>query len=168
MCKSILSDKLPYTLHTIRETFSRGSGLDICATIARDQGYTSLFFCDTDMLFTKRDIFDNAKTILGNNQIFYPICFSFTQANHEQGYWRDVGYGMVFMNTETYFNSSRWKHNVSWGYEDNDLYNNLPKEKIVRSKCLGYFHQWHPNSIEFKTAEYPIKKYLGKAAIVSI
>ena len=167
LCAGICSDVLPYVVHTVKGyTFSRGTGLDTAAKIAKERGHTSLFFCDSDMYFTERYIFDKAAEVLEEKKIFYPICFSFTLPNHQRGYWRDTGYGMVFMNTETYFNSSRWKHNVSWGWEDNELHASMNKNKIVRIPCNGYFHQWHPNSIYFKTQEYPIKHFVGKHAIV--
>lgn len=166
LCETILEGKIPYILHIVSDTFSRGSGLDLAAKIARNQGISSLFFCDADMYFTRRYIFERAYEALANNRIFYPVCFSFTQVDHQRGYWRDSGYGMVFMNTDVYFNSSRWKHNVSWGYEDNDLYKNFSNQNIVRLNCPGYFHQWHPNSIEFKTLEYPIKTYIGRKAVI--
>jgi len=169
MCKEICSDLLPYVIHSVKGyDFSRGTGLDTAAKIAKERKYNSLFFCDSDMLFTDRTIFDKAVAVLEEDKIFYPICFSFTQPDHRRGYWRDSGYGMVFMKTEKYFKSIGWKHNVSWGWEDNELHKQFNKDKVVRLPCNGYFHQWHPNSIGFKTQEYPIKHFVGKHAIVDV
>lgn len=164
ICKSSLPT-IPYIVHTEKATFSRGTGLDIAATIAKEKGHKALFFCDSDMYFTDSTIFDKGQKSLEENKIFYPICFSFTLPSHEEGYWRHSGYGMLFIKTETYFNSSRWKHNISWGEEDNNLFRNFPKSSIEREKVNGYFHQWHPNSMDFKTLNYPIKEYIGKSAI---
>jgi hypothetical protein len=168
ICKGILADKIPYVLHIEKGTFSRGGGLSIAARIAKERGHTSLFFCDADMYFTRSYIFERAAEALAKNKIYYPICFSFTQPDHQQGFWRDTGYGMVFIKTDEYFNSSGWKYNISWGQEDDNLFNNLRTSgtEIIRSMAIGYFHQWHPNSIIFKTLEYPVKKYVGKAAII--
>lgn len=165
ICKGILID-IPFVVHTERSTFSRGTGLDIAATIAKERGHQVLFFCDADMYFTRPYIFDRAIEYIKQDKIYYPICFSFTLPSHERGYWRDSGYGMLFIKTETYFNSSRWKHNISWGEEDNNLFKSLPTSSIERSIAIGYFHQWHPNSIDFKTSNYPIKIYAGKSAII--
>jgi hypothetical protein len=83
-----------------------------------------------------------------------------------RGFWRDTGYGMLFIKTDNYFSIEQWKHNVSWGEEDNEMLKNFKDEQITREKGIGYYHQWHPESIGFKTQEYPIKSYVGKNAIL--
>ena len=73
---------------------------------------------------------------------------------------------MLFIKTEQYFSTEKWKHNISWGEEDNEMRNNFKEDQIIREKISGYYHQWHPESIVFKTQEYPIKTYVGKNAIL--
>ena len=150
----ILDGHIRYIVHTEKGTFSRGTGLHIAATLAKQRGHNSLFFCDADMYFTKHYIFDQAKQILEQNKIYYPICFSFTQPDHMFGFWRDTGYGMMFCKTETYFSIKPWQHNIGWGEEDNLMLQNFQSEQIVRTKGIGFFHQWHPNSMVFKNSEY--------------
>jgi glycosyltransferase involved in cell wall biosynthesis len=161
----ILDGHIRYIVKKVDEPFSRGSGLHISAEIAKENGNDSLFFCDADMYFTRHYVFDRAEELLKVNKVYYPICFSFTQADHMKGYWRDSGYGMMFISTEKYFATKRWQHNVSWGEEDNAMLRNFSSDEVFRANGVGYFHQWHPNSIVFKTLEYPVKHYVGKAAI---
>jgi len=166
VANGILGGQIDYVVHKTDDIFSRGTGLHIAATIAEDRGHTSLFFCDADMYFTKHYVFDRAAEYLKLNKIYYPICFSFTQMDHMKGFWRDTGFGMLFIKTETYFSTKPWKHNISWGEEDNEMRRNFTKDQIVREIAAGYFHQWHPESIAFKTQEYPVKTYVGKNAIL--
>jgi len=168
VAKGILQDQIPFVVHSLNETFSRGTGLDIAATIAKERGHDSLFFCDADMYFTSKQVFNRAKEILDKGKVYYPICFSFTLPDHMKGYWRDSGYGMMFIKTAQYFKIIRWQHNISWGEEDRIMVRQFMDKQIQRENGHGYFHQWHPNSIEFKTLEYPVKEYVGKVAIQKI
>jgi len=161
----ILDGHIRFVVETQKGQFSRGTGLHLAAEIAKERGHDSLFFCDADMYFTKHHIFDQAKQALEKDKVYFPICFSFTQPDHLKGFWRDTGYGMMFIKTETYCSVEGWQHNISWGEEDNLMHRNFKPEQILRSRAFGYFHQWHPNSIVFKTLEYPVKHYAGKAAV---
>jgi glycosyltransferase involved in cell wall biosynthesis len=163
----MLDGHIRYVVHTEKGVFSRGSGLHIAANLAKERGHDSLFFCDADMYFTKHFIFDQAKEALKKNKIYFPMCFSFTQPDHLKGFWRDTGYGMMFISLEKYFSIQGWQHNISWGEEDNLMFRNFKSEEILRTRAIGYFHQWHPNSIVFKTLEYPVKHYAGKSAVQS-
>jgi glycosyltransferase involved in cell wall biosynthesis len=161
----ILDGHIRCVVHTEKAVFSVGSGRHIGATIAKERGHDTIFFCDTDMYFTHRYVFDRAAEAIQENKVYYPMCFSFTQADHMKGFWRDTGYGMLFIKTSRYFEGDKWQHNVSWGEEDNIMFNSFNKSDIVRGRAHGFFHQWHPNSIVFKTLEYPVKYYAGKAAV---
>ena len=157
---------IPYTLITKNETFNRGGGLDAAAEAAKTMGIDSLFFCDSDMIFTEHHIFDQAYDALSKNKIYYPICFSYTTSKHTHGFWRDSGYGMVFMTTAMYFTTDRWRNNITWGWEDRALHDTLDPALVVRTRANGYYHQWHPNSSEFKTKEYAVKTYMGSSSAV--
>jgi hypothetical protein len=161
----ILQGHMPFVVHTEKGEFSRGSGLDIAANVAKQLNVDSLFFCDADMYFTHHFVFERASEILSKNNVYYPICFSFIQPDHLNGFWRDTGYGMMFIKTEQYFKTIRWQHNVSWGEEDNAMVRNFTEKQIVRERGIGYFHQWHPNSIEFKTQEYQLKYVNNKSRV---
>jgi len=161
----ILDGHIRHVVKKMTGTFSRGSGLHLAAQVAKNIGLNTLFFCDADMYFTSHYIFERAVEAINDGKVYYPVCFSFTQPDHMKGYWRDSGYGMMFISTEKYFKTQRWQHNVSWGEEDNAMRRNFSEQEIVRGQGIGYFHQWQPNSIVFKTLEYPVKHYAGKDAI---
>lgn len=156
---------IPYTVAVKSETFNRGGGLDAGALIAKNLGLDALFFCDSDMIFTDHDLFDQAYEALSDAKIYYPICFSFTTSTHTRGFWRDSGFGMVCMTTEQYFKTDRWKNNITWGWEDRALHDALDPGLLVRKRANGYFHQWHPNSSSFKTKEYAVKQYMGTQSV---
>ena len=128
ICKGILNG-IPFVVHTERSTFDRETGLNIAATIARDRGHQVLFFCDSDMYFTKPYIFDRAIECIEKDKLYSPICFTFTLPSHERGYWCDTQSSLLFIKTETYFNSSR-----------------VSELTPERSLAIGGFHQWHPRS----------------------
>jgi len=167
LCSTLLNDSIPYFLHTIKgaPSFNRGGGLHLAAKIAKSRGHTSLFFCDTDMFFTDCSVFDQAQRSLEKGRIYYPICFSFIDPIQTKGYWRDSGFGMLFIRTDDYFSTKGWMNNRSWGWEDRDFYESIPKTQIDRSRASGYFHQWHPNDISFKTTGYSEKQFIGHYAI---
>lgn len=155
----ILDGHIRYVVHTEKSAFSAGSGRHIAANLAKDRGHEAIFFCDADMYFTKHFIFDKAMQTLKEDKVYFPICFSFTHPNHRFGFWRTMGYGMVFIKTNTYFLTEGWWHNSSWGKEDDLMFQNFPLEKVVRARGIGLYHQWHPNSMVFKNLEYPVKQY---------
>ena len=161
----ILDGHIRYVVEKHEGQFSRGSGLNLAAELAKERGHDALFFCDADMYFTSHYIFERAEEAIKDGMVYYPICFSFTQPDHMKGYWRDSDYGMMFISTEKYLGTKRWEHSVSWGEEDKSMRSNFSESEIIRGKGVGYFHQWHPNSIVFKTLEYPIKHYAGKVAV---
>jgi hypothetical protein len=143
----ILDGHIRYVIEKHEGQFNRDSGLQLAAEIARERGHDSLFFCDADMYFTSRYIFERAAEVLRQERVYSPICFSFTQPDHMKGYWNDTGYGMMFISIK------KWQENVDFS------------EMRVRERASGYFHQWHPNSIVFKTLENPVKHYAGKAVV---
>jgi hypothetical protein len=115
--------------------FSRESGLNLAANLAKQRNIGNLFFCDADMYFTNHTVFDQAKAALDNGKVYFPICFSFVKPDHLYGFWQDTGYGMLFIKTEMYF--ELWSDQIK---------NNFPQNRVIRSKADGYFHQWHPKS----------------------
>jgi hypothetical protein len=137
----ILQGHMDLVVHKeLTEQFSRGSGLHLAANLAKQRNIENMFFCDADMYFTNHEIFDQAKAALDNGKIYFPICFSFVKPDHLYGFWRDTGYGMLFIKTEMYFELP------SDQIENGEIKSNFPQNRIIRSKADGYFHQWHPKS----------------------
>lgn len=144
-----LYPKLKIKLITLNDYFSRGKGLNIGFDNSTND---NLFFCDTDMLFKTRDIFDIAYHHMKNGKAYFPICFDLCDPTHQIGYWRTSGYGMMFINKKLY-NNYKWSEYNSLGKEDNDIWS-VFKENSVRERVKGYYHQWHPPTLEFKNKYY--------------
>lgn len=146
---SLLYPNLTIKLITVNEYFSRGRGLNIGADNSTKD---NLFFCDADMMFKTRDIFDIAYKYMEDDRVYFPICLDLCDPTHQIGYWRTSGYGMVFINKKIY-GKYRWSEYNSLGKEDNDIWSYF-KENAVRDRVDGYYHQWHPPTIEFKNKYY--------------
>ena len=131
--------KLPFN-----EPFSRGKSLNIAGDNAK---YDNLFFCDTDMLIDEI-VLNSGLFYLKHNKIYFPICLSYTDETHKQAWWRTAGWGMVFIN-KNIWSKYKFPEYFKWGKEDEELREALKleyKEDIIRSNCMGLFHQWHPVS----------------------
>ena len=160
---------MPWHLETVEDYafFDRGGGLAKAATLAETHFQAeALFFCDADLLFTTRDVFDGAIESVSKGQFYYPIFFSFALADHSLGLWRDTSYGNFACRLEDYKNTEGWYHNISWGWEDRALADSIPATKKDRVNVPGFFHQWHPLQWEFRVKEYPVKRYIFKDAAV--
>ena len=170
MLEKIIGDVMPFHVHT--ETnwkfFDRGGGLKTAAKIAEEKFQAdSVFFCDADLIFHERDVFDECYRALENDKFFYPVFFAFADTLHLNGFWRDTSFGNFAGTLSNYKKTAGWKHNISWGWEDRALADSIPQEQKVRKQVNGFCHQWHPMVWEFRVAEYPVKEYLFKKAAVS-
>jgi len=121
--------------------FNRGYGLNEAAKASSGQ---VLFFCDTDMLLSPEILSQGIHHAL-RGEAFFPICWSYSNPEHSKGWWRDSGYGMVFMPKQMW-KSFKWPEYDGWGFEDNHMKDNLKKARIpiIRDKAFNFFHQWHP------------------------
>jgi glycosyltransferase involved in cell wall biosynthesis len=164
-----LGELLPWHLETIEgyEFFDRGGGLAKAAHIA-DTTFNAdaVFFCDADLYFGTRDVFDKAIQSVRKGQFYYPIFLSFTQPDHRRGFYRDTSFGNFACRLEDYKKTEGWYHNISWGWEDRALADSIPAEKKDRDAVRGFYHQWHPFQWEFRVKEYPVKEYIFKGAAV--
>jgi glycosyltransferase involved in cell wall biosynthesis len=161
--------RLPWHLETIEEYpfFDRGGGLAKAAEIAEKRfSADAVFFCDADLEFKSRDLFDEMYTSFARNQFFYPIFFSFASPDHTIGLWRDTSFGNFACLLQDYKKTEGWYHNISWGWEDRALADSIPETKKDRKRIRGFFHQWHPVQWDFRVREYPVKEYMFKGAAV--
>lgn len=129
--------KLPFD-----EPFSRGKSLNIAGTSAK---YDNLFFCDTDMLLDEI-VLSQGISYLKHNKIYFPVCLSYTDHTHKNAWWRNAGWGMVFIKKQIW-EKYKFPEYFKWGKEDEELREALKREHsndIVRNNCMGLFHQWHP------------------------
>tara|TARA_Y100000590_G_scaffold352840_1_gene405594 strand:- start:221 stop:865 length:645 start_codon:yes stop_codon:yes gene_type:complete len=144
-----LGGKIPLSIVPIQEEgFSRGQGLNVAFSQSRGD---KLFFLDTDMLFGSADVFNASMGALNENLVAFPICFSYSDSTHTKGFWRHQGYGNVMMRRNHFIQAGGWWERRSWGREDNDLRDKLGKlTGLWRENVVGFFHQWHPNDVEWK------------------
>lgn len=164
--------KIPWILETesVKDYpfFDRGGGLKIAAEIAETKMKSdALFFCDADLFFANRNVFDEAIQSINKGQFFYPIFFSFVLADHTKGVWRDASFGTFATSVENYKKTAGWMHNISWGWEDRALADSIEEEKKDRQRIRGYFHQWHPLKWDFRVLNYHVKEFMFKDACVS-
>lgn len=146
---SLLYPNLTIKLITVNDYFSRGRGLNIGVANSTKE---NIFFCDADMMFKTRDVFDIAYKYMEDGRAYFPICFDLCDPTHQIGYWRTSGYGMMFINRKLYGHYT-WSEYNSLGKEDNDVWTCF-EENSVRDRVNGYYHQWHPPTFEFKNRYY--------------
>jgi len=121
--------------------FSRGHGLNVAAKHAIGD---IIFFIDADMLIDQ-DFIKEAKQILSNENydLYFPICWSYNDPEHETGWWRYTGYGNVLVNRDHWFgNNLSWWERDCWGREDGDLFKKTAHQ-AARQNARGFFHMWH-------------------------
>lgn len=164
-----VGDTMPWHLETVEEYphFDRGGGLAKAVSLAETKfNADAVFFCDADLCFTRRDVFDRAVKSISNNHFYYPIFYSFALADHSKGFWRDTSFGNFACSIQDYKKTEGWYHNISWGWEDRALADSIPTELKDREEVPGFFHQWHPLKWEFRVKEYPVKEYVFRDAAV--
>ena len=141
--------KLEFKIVKVNEYFSRGRGLNIGY---QNSKYDTVFFCDADMVFHSRGVFDRAYHVLEEGSAFFPICLDLCEPSHQIGYWRDSGFGMSFVKKSSKVNNI-WSEYGALGKEDNDFWD-LNEGASVRERVDGYCHQWHPPTKAFKNKFY--------------
>lgn len=145
--------ELTFVIIKEKSHFSRGRGLNIGYRVSTKE---NIFFCDADMLLESHELFDVAYIELEKNKVLFPICFGLCEPSHQIGYWRNKGYGMCLVNRKILVDKKfYWEEYDSLGKEDEDFWNFFNKFDICsRKKINGYYHQWHPESQEFKNKYY--------------
>jgi glycosyltransferase involved in cell wall biosynthesis len=169
MLEQEIGTNIPWHLETVTTYpfFDRGGGLKKAAALAESKFQAdALFFCDADLYFQSRDVFEGALESVSKGLFYYPIFFSFAVSDHSLGFWRDTSYGNFACRLEDYKKTEGWYHNVSWGWEDRALADSISESQKVRQRVPGFYHQWHPMQWEFRVKEYPVKDYIFKAAAV--
>ena len=137
--------------------FSRGMGLNHAASVAQ---HDRLFFIDTDMLIPQT-VLDNAVMALDSGFAYFPICWSYTNAQHTAGRWRVNGKGISAVTKKVYHDAGRWPEIHQWGSEDRMFFDAVAKlVPITRQNEKGLFHQWHEPS---STPRRPSRPSSGKS-----
>lgn len=138
------------------EHFNKGKGLNIGGNAAK---YETLFFLDADMKLTDRIMIDTAYTQTQlNNKVYFPVCLNYENPEHSHVTQRPSGKGNVFI-SKTNFALKSWPEYNQWGLEDDHFYDYYDRIKMIFRDCPGtFYHQWHPNDVNFKNRYYKGKK----------
>jgi glycosyltransferase involved in cell wall biosynthesis len=138
---------VPVRVLTLSGTFSRGRGLNAAKSAA---GGEYLFFIDSDALILE-SVVRRGIQIVQQRKAYFPILYSYTDPKHQNGYWRDAGFGHCMLSIEMFDDVGGWPEYNSWGREDVELSQRVAERfTIVRERTEGLFHQWHPDDIDFK------------------
>lgn len=142
------------------DKFSRGKGLNQAAELAT---MDLLFFIDTDMLLTNRNVLDDACEITSRGMAYFPKCCKYSDPGHTDC-WKGPPYGagMLVITTDLFHSKpGGWKTYYRWGDEDNEIYHHYRKLGLMeRSDPGGFFHQWHPP--DARKANFPRYKHEHK------
>lgn len=124
--------------------FSRGKGRNIAFEFAKGD---KILFLDTDMLVQNSKIlFDGAKFV-SKGIAYFPICFSYYDHQHIDGWWRTTGFGNMMVSRKQLRKVGKWQNKKSWGGEDEQMFIKMARNfPISRKKVRGFYHQWHPES----------------------
>ncbi|MBI9064265.1 MAG: glycosyltransferase family 2 protein [Marinilabiliaceae bacterium] len=134
-------ENIPHKIISLgEEKFSKGRSLNIAAENATGE---YLFFLDADMIIDFRVLIKGMWYLI-KGKVFFPICFSYRDHTHVSGWWRTTGTGNAFILKDAW-EQTKVPEYFSWGKEDIEFMEKIATKKtLVREKCQGLFHQWHP------------------------
>jgi predicted glycosyltransferase involved in capsule biosynthesis len=116
----------------------------------RQSNSNKIFVCDADMTLPIDFVAQYNKHV-ASNTVWFPICYSLFRNKRREiangnGWWRGEGHGMVGILKENFELLGGYKLNFDkWGGEDDDFFIRAHRHfKVIRNKCWGLFHNWHP------------------------
>lgn len=127
--------------------FNRARGLNAAAACARGE---LLFFLDADIILPP-DFCATIRQQVRRGQAYFPVCYALAEGSPPDptapGYWRTKGFGLCGFHRDD-FAELGWDESFTrWGGEDNDLHRRAGERlQVVREKCPGLLHLWHPES----------------------
>lgn len=131
--------------------FSKGKGLNIGFTHA---SHETLFFLDADMMIKTRKLFEDIEECVNKkNNAMFPICYSYKNPEHSDGWVRHSGMGNAIYKKSDFV---PYFENKIWGHEDVYNFRAINQKKTVLRPYYndGFVHQWHPQSPHFKNRYY--------------
>jgi glycosyltransferase involved in cell wall biosynthesis len=134
------------------EYFSRGKGLNIAVDNSK---YGILFLVDADMILSDQ-VLQRGMIHLKRNKTFFPIALKHIDEKMKVTRWFQTGTGNVMIMKKLYNNMGRFPEYNTWGKEDKKLFDTMVQihnKPVVREKCKGFFHQWHPLILRHKYSE---------------
>jgi hypothetical protein len=101
-----------------------------------------------------------------SGKAFFPICQSGLDCDDRSKFWwRDTGFGNVFVRREDFLKAGQWMEKRSWGGEDTELCSRLLEVVPIARNRAKLFHQKHPETeleIADTTAD-PVSLIIDKA-----
>lgn len=137
-------DNLHFKIFTLNTPFDKGAGLNYASSLVTNP---VVFFIDADMMVKTRNLFDDVeKYVVKENKVLFPICWSYSNPQHTDGWRRCSGKGNVIQRKETIV---PYIHNKNWGIEDDTNFNHYSKLNMTYRTYYGdqFVHQWHPNEL---------------------
>ena len=138
-------DNLEFKVFTVNGTFDKGGGLNYGVKFVTNP---VVFFLDADMMIKTRRLFDDIeKFVVNDNKVLFPICWSYKNPEHTDGWKRDTGTGCVIQKIETVI---PYVNNKKWGHEDSKNHEYYTKLGLQHRTYYSedYVHQWHPDEIK--------------------
>jgi glycosyltransferase involved in cell wall biosynthesis len=138
---------MPLTVVTLTGEFSRGRGRNAAAAAAKTDW---LCFLDADCLIGGR-VLQLGSDVLRSEKSFFPILYSYADADRLSGWWRSEGFGNCMLLRDVFEKAGRFPEYAYWGEEDVHFFEHVAAiSTVVRQQVEGLYHQWHPNDFEWK------------------
>lgn len=140
-----------FNIVPVNAPFNKGHGLNLGKQAAT---HPIVFFLDADMLIRSRRIFDDIeRLVVKERKVLFPICWSYSNPTHTEGWKRIWGVGNVIQRKGSVL---PYVEKDSWGNED---YLNFAQFCLKGQAIRTYYgedfvHQWHPNDAGFKNRFY--------------
>lgn len=136
-----------FTVLQLEGHFNRGRALNEAVKASK---YSNLCFLDADML-TSVEFFQHGLQNLTLNRATFPICWCFKDFEHSTGFWHNSAFGNCFVTKKMFEIVGGVIPKTNWGLEDTNFFQKIrPLYSISRKNEPTLFHQWHPDSYEWK------------------
>ena len=147
------AEPVPVQVVEMGGPFSRGQGLNAAAKAAKGD---VLFFVDADAVLC-RTLLTSGLQYLREGKAYFPVLYSFDDAEHRSGAWMHKGYGHCMVTRAMYKRAGGWPEYDEYGKEDEDFFSQISSFLVVvREEVPGFYHQWHPTNIAWKNQYYSL------------
>lgn len=138
---TLTKPNMTYKLTRLNEPFNKGKGLNMAIPMC---SHDTVFCIDADMVIRTYALFDGIQElVIDRGLALFPICWSYKNPEHTEGWKRDTGTGNVIFKKGRF---SPYIEKTSWGREDDFNYAYFRKLGIAVRSYYGdkFVHQWHP------------------------
>lgn len=138
LLQNCLNQLKDYDVILIKQNvFCRRDGIEEALKHSQD----IICLLDADMLIYT-NVINRGIEIVNGNKVYFPICYSYSNPTHTEGWWRESAYGTSILTKQNYYDVGGWRHQYIWGGDDTDFYNKL-QHLAVRERINGLYHQYH-------------------------